>query len=429
MINITKLLLATAAALSFLNAEAECADSIVCHITGTVVDRPESKLALLMEYGTDMRVTGAKGIDIIDGKFSYDLKTDVPRQYEIIFDDEERSGGWRIKSFFVDNGDVELTYYNDELADSNRVVSSLPDNIVAARWKKMCDDACGSTMKRLIAEMDSLYNRGKAYSEPLKELMSRYEAAKNGTAQKDSLREEIIGFFQKDEKLVYTPEVLAIRARQREMQTVADSLTLDMISREPTLFGLSKIKSVIRQKSDRNNIDGYIDAFNTVYRESFAEHPYTAEILMALDALAVKKGNRYPDFNVTRPDGSTERIAELIKGKIAVIDLWASWCGPCRRHSIALIPIYEQYRDRGFTVVAIAREAANCDAMNEAMRKDGYPWESFVDLNDKGNIWKMNDAGNAGGRIILVGSDGIIVETDATPESIDKYLKDTISNN
>lgn len=58
MINITKLLLATAAALSFLNAEAVSSDSIVCHITGTVVDRPESKLALLMEYGTDMREIG-----------------------------------------------------------------------------------------------------------------------------------------------------------------------------------------------------------------------------------------------------------------------------------------------------------------------------------------------------------------------------------
>lgn len=144
-----------------------------------------------------------------------------------------------------------------------------------------------------------------------------------------------------------------------------------------------------------------------------------------IEARNVKAGNRYPDFKVTREDGSTEQISSLLKGNVAVIDLWASWCGPCRRHSIELIPVFEKYKDKGFKVIAVARESDNCIAMNKAMEKDGYPWESFVDLNDSDNVWRINRAGNGGGKIILVNSDGVIVGTDMPIQEIKDFLVKT----
>ncbi|MDE7096848.1 MAG: redoxin family protein, partial [Muribaculaceae bacterium] len=99
------------------------------------------------------------------------------------------------------------------------------------------------------------------------------------------------------------------------------------------------------------------------------------------------------------------------------------WCGPCRRHSIELIPVYEKYKDKGFKVIAVARESDNCIAMNKAMKKDGYPWESFVDLNDSDNVWRINRAGNGGGKIILVNSDGLIVGTDIPVDEIKEFLE------
>lgn len=142
-----------------------------------------------------------------------------------------------------------------------------------------------------------------------------------------------------------------------------------------------------------------------------------------IDAMKVATGKPYPDYTITRPDGSKERIANLIRGKTAVIDLWGSWCAPCRRHSKELIPIYEKYKDKGFTIVAVAREEDNCDAMNQAMIKDGYPWESFVDINDTDNVWKINNAGNSGGKILLVSSDGRIVGINMSAQEIEAYLE------
>ena len=173
------------------------------------------------------------------------------------------------------------------------------------------------------------------------------------------------------------------------------------------------------------DIPGYIELFESKYKENLKDHPYAIEIAEMIEAREVKTGNRYPDFKITREDGSTEQIASLIKGNVAIIDLWASWCGLCRRHLIELIPVYEKYKDKGFKVIAIARESHNCIAMNEAMEKDGYPWKSFVDLNDRDKVWRINRAGNSGGKIILVNSDGIIVGTDMPIQEIKDFLTET----
>lgn len=402
-------------------------DSIVCHIEGTVIDRPDSKVAFLMEAGSDFRVQRPIELKIADGKFSYDLTIDQPREYEIIFDDELSRGSWYDKHFFVGDGDVALTYYDSECNDSNRVVSSLPDNIMAERWKKMRNDVFGSRIKELEETTDSLYESGRAYSEPIRQLLERLKVAKNGSAEKDSLSEALNKFFaDKDDSRKYSPEMLAMRDQQLELFRRMDSLQIAMISREPSLYGLSAIKTALLYKKGIAERLPYEDLFNKVYREAMSAHPYAAQIIMMIDADAVRKGEKYPDYTVTRPDGSTARIADLIRGKIAVIDMWASWCGPCRKHSKALIPTYQQYRDKNFTLIAIARESDNCDAMNEAMKKDGYPWDSFVDINDHDNVWKINGVGNAGGRIVLVDADGVIVDADTTPEAIAAYLKENL---
>lgn len=55
---------------------------------------------------------------------------------------------------------------------------------------------------------------------------------------------------------------------------------------------------------------------------------------------------------------------------------------------MALIPLYEKYRDKGFTVLGVAREASSDKAMRMAIERDGYPWINLIELNDTNNIWK-----------------------------------------
>ena len=90
-----------------------------------------------------------------------------------------------------------------------------------------------------------------------------------------------------------------------------------------------------------------------------------------------------------------------------------------------MIPVYEKYKDKGFTVVAIAREQ-KADAMQKAMERDGYPWPSLLELNDENGVWRKNGAGNAGGAMYLIDRDGTILSTSTDAEELEPLIKAAI---
>lgn len=141
---------------------------------------------------------------------------------------------------------------------------------------------------------------------------------------------------------------------------------------------------------------------------------------------SIRPGGKFIDFSAPDINGTEHVLSEEIDGKIAVIDLWASWCGPCRRHSKAIIPIYDKYKDKGFTVVGIARENQNTDAMAAAISKDGYKWLNLVELNDAGMIWQKYGAGKSGGMIVLVDRTGTIVSVNPGTDEIREYVEANI---
>lgn len=59
-----------------------------------------------------------------------------------------------------------------------------------------------------------------------------------------------------------------------------------------------------------------------------------------------------PDFTLDRMDGKPIRLSEL-RGQPVLINLWASWCPPCRAEMPALDAVYRKYRDAGFVVLAV----------------------------------------------------------------------------
>ena len=74
-------------------------------------------------------------------------------------------------------------------------------------------------------------------------------------------------------------------------------------------------------------------------------------------------GQPVRDFTVTTVDGSTFTLSEVLKEKDAVlINLWATWCGPCEREFPYLEEAYEQYRDR-VAVIALSVEQNDTDAV------------------------------------------------------------------
>ena len=88
-----------------------------------------------------------------------------------------------------------------------------------------------------------------------------------------------------------------------------------------------------------------------------------------------------------------------------------------------MIPVYEKYKEKGFTIIGIAREQGSSAAMEAAIRKDGYPWLNLIELNDKNYIWMRHHLSNAAGGTFLIDKDGTILAVDPEPEEVERILQ------
>jgi len=67
---------------------------------------------------------------------------------------------------------------------------------------------------------------------------------------------------------------------------------------------------------------------------------------------APQQGFLAPDFELKTPAGETIRLSDL-RGQAVLVNLWATWCPPCRAEMRSIEKIYKEYKDKGFVVLAV----------------------------------------------------------------------------
>lgn len=85
---------------------------------------------------------------------------------------------------------------------------------------------------------------------------------------------------------------------------------------------------------------------------------------LAGESVAPRVGFRAPEFELSTPEGSRISLSEL-RGQAVIINLWASWCPPCREEMPALQKVYETYHEQGLEILAV--NATNQDDVQAAI--------------------------------------------------------------
>ncbi len=112
-------------------------------------------------------------------------------------------------------------------------------------------------------------------------------------------------------------------------------------------------------------------------------HPWVAQLAVVGDrkSLPVLVGDEIPDYPMPMLSGDTIPLRQLLGKRLTVLDLWASWCAPCRKQNRNhLVPLWDKYHAAGFQVVGYALDADR-GTWASAIEKDGADrWPHASDL-------------------------------------------------
>lgn len=187
----------------------------------------------------------------------------------------------------------------------------------------------------------------------------------------------------------------------------------------------------------------------TKYPESEFTKTYESFIVQSEQAAmqqraseTIQVGMEAPDIELPSPSGKSYKLSNL-KGKVVLIDFWASWCGPCRRANPHVVDIYKRYKSKGFTVFSVSLDGVDSrtkaqlndeasinqfmvnakQAWVGAIEKDGLEWETHVSDLKK---WECAPAAAYGVRSIpktfLLDKDGKIAAVDPR-ENLEEEIK------
>lgn len=402
----------------------ECIDynkKLHCHIEGEVKESTFTRILLIIGDG-DPRIVPVDTIWVKDGRFSHDLYTDAPEFYQLFACEDYNNGCWMILDFFAEEGDIHATFYGYAIDDAPRPAmrSETPLNKELIAYDKGIEERFYLPMRQEEAALEKAGKLLTAEGAALKKLYDECE-------DRDSLKSISgkIELLDKENRL-YTPEYKALMEKGEKLREEMYAYELEYITNNNSLVGLYLLNQARYRLYNKDNADKqpYVDIFKSVYDAKYPANNMAIAFRNWVSSMDVRVGSHIIDFTLPDLGGTNHTLSKEIEGKVAIIDFWASWCGPCRRQSMSFIPLYNKYKDKGFTVVGVASELDSED-MRLAVEKDGYPWLNLLALRGVDNIWERYGIRGAG-EVFLVDKDGTILAIGATAEEVEQILKERL---
>jgi thiol-disulfide isomerase/thioredoxin len=305
----------------------------------------------------------------------------------------------------------------------------------------------------------------KAESNEKKEEVDRYAIPENATSQQlmkfiTDLREFVpqtpadalehrkkasIGIREAAEAILTTEknEKSAEYVMASTIVLAADMRKLYLKSKEERLEFVSKIRKLLTLQTPPQR-DQLVLGMQTasMLERTEGEEQNAKQMYLELGELLAKSDDPRIAAQAKRMEGSARRLdlvgkplelegktftgedfnLKSLKGKVVLIDFWATWCGPCIAEIPNMKAMYEAYHESGFEIVGLSSDDDR-EALNDFLENRKLPWIILHDEANQGNHAAMTYYGISGiPTMILVGKDGNVLDIHARGEQLEALL-------
>jgi len=341
-------------------------------IKGSIVGVETGKVYLLKLVGEQPQSIDTA--DIVDGKFTFKGKMEIPDIRILRLDDQNY-----FATFFLDNANITVTANKDSL-----------------RTTKIIGSPTHDIFKIFISEMEKLNKDGMALQEKYQNAM-----ATNNTDVAQKAEIDLKAMIENNK--VYTKNFVKEHSNS-------------VVSAYITLYQLS------------SQIDGTeLDSITSKFVPEISNSEYVVKLKeLVLEQKKTAIGAQAPDFTMNDTEGKPVQLSSL-KGKIVLVDFWASWCGPCRQENPNVVKLYQQYHDKGFEILGVSLDRTKEDWL-KGIKDDNLTWIHVSDLQYWQNAAARLYGVNAIPQSFLLDKDGKIIGKGLRGEQLAQKMAELFPN-
>ena len=171
------------------------------------------------------------------------------------------------------------------------------------------------------------------------------------------------------------------------------------------------------------NNDAKAQELLTQLKTEFKDTPFVAK-LEEQDALAV--GGKFPDFKVTDVEGRPLSVASH-KGKVVLIDFWATWCPPCRAELPNVIDAYQKYHAQGFDIIGVSLDEDKAQLLS-FIKDEKMSWPEYYDGKKWDNQLAVKYGIDAIPADFLLDGEGKIIGKDLRGDALEQAVAGALAN-
>lgn len=337
-------------------------------IKGTIAGVETGKVYL--QKIVDGRPQSIDTADVVDGKFTFKGKMEVPDIRILKLNEQDY-----FAQLFLDNSDVNVVANKDSL-----------------RTTKITGSPTQDIFKSYLTELERM-------NKEVAKLQEHYQSAKVSRNADEAKKDSIDYIATMDNMKVFTKNFV----KQHNKSVVSAYLTLVQLA--PQLDG-AELDSIIAKFPAEISQSEYVIKVK--------------EIAEGMKKTAV--GVIAPDFTMNDPAGKPISLSSL-RGKVVMIDFWASWCGPCRKENPNVVQLYQKYHDKGFEILGVSLDRTQ-EEWVKAIADDQLTWMHVSDLQFWQNTAARLYSVNAIPQTFLLDQEGKIIAKGLRSEQLAAKLNE-----